>query len=399
MILSVTFSKPSKDIENIMGKPYIRVRIVKDSKSALKASDKGYFAEFFTQKQAFHQNMSLQEVRDFINLHAGKTFKSAVVREENLETTYASNRHGEIRTFSRNISSWNTQNIKSEPNRRKNYIIQEGSYVPFLVKTGVMTKEGKVIDKKYDKFKQINRFLEFIKDIIPEVKTLCVGDENFTRERPLHIADFGCGKSYLTFAVYYYLTEIEHIPVEITGLDLKEDVIKNCQSLAEELGYDNLHFYIGDIADFRYKNSPDIIITLHACDTATDYALSYAISHNASAILSVPCCQHEINAQMNKHRRDDTDSFSSLTRWGIIQDRFAALATDSLRAELLEQNGYSVNVMEFIDMENTPKNLLIRAVRKLSVNEDSIMQSKIRSDNLLRILGVKQTLDNILNNK
>ena len=167
-----------------------------------------------------------------------------------------------------------------------------------------MTKEGKVVSSRYDKFRQINRFLEFIDDILDDVKKLCVGENDFTKERPLRIADFGCGKSYLTFTVYYFLNKIKNIPVEITGLDLKEEVINNCQKLAQECGYENLIFKTGDVsqAESKYKNPPDIMITLHACDTATDYALKYAVEKNAAAILSIPCCQHEINLQLEKSK-------------------------------------------------------------------------------------------------
>ncbi len=400
MILGVTFSKPGKDCERILGREYIKVKITRDAVASLKTGKNCYFGEFFTQKQAFQRNMSLEEVEDFIKSHAGSTFKNAVVRSEGQETTYMANRHGEIKVLvHENTNKPTSCSVTKGGNRQKNYILKEGIAVPFLVRTGVMNKDGKVIDKKYDKFRQINRFLEFIKDILPEVTEICTSGKGFTSDRPLHIADFGCGKSYLTFAAYYYLTEIEHIPVEITGLDLKQDVIAHCQNLAKELSYDNLNFYVGDVAKFSYKREPDIIITLHACDTATDYALNYAISHKSAAILSVPCCQHELNLQMNKIKRSDDDPFASLSKWGILQERFAALATDALRAELLEQQGYNVQILEFIDVENTPKNLLIRAVQRKSQNETLVKQSQQRFCKLKDSLGVSQTLDNILNNK
>lgn len=403
MIYQASFSKPTKDIQNILGKDYIKARILKNADSALSASSASkektqYKAEFFTQKQAFQQNMTEAQVEQFIKDHAGTTFKNAVIRTDTEEITYMANRRGEIKKLVKNVQG-KAFTGKQAGNKNKNYIIKEGIPVPFLIKLGVMTKDGKIISQKYDKFRQINRFLEFIDDILPELTKICTGDKGFTEERPLHIADFGCGKSYLTFAVYHFLNELKGIPVEITGLDLKEDVIRDCQNLANEFGYKNLHFYIGDIAQFSYSTSPDVIITLHACDTATDYALNYAITHNSAAILSVPCCQHEINLQLDKTRQtfEENSPFNTLTRYGIIKERFAALATDALRAELLEQQGYAVQMLEFIDMEGTPKNLLIRAIKKQNISDKSIENSKIRTNSLLEELGVSQTLLKLLN--
>lgn len=400
MILSITFSKPVKNIkeQGLLDRDYIKIRIQKNPSSSLTVKA-AYSAEFFTQKQAFHKSMTQTEAEDFYKKHAGTTFKNTVCRTESEEITCMANRHGEIKTITKKLSAQaagkdNKQNIF---NKKKNYILQEGIPVPFLVKLGVMTKEGKVIAQKYDKFRQINRFLEFIDDIIPDVTKLCTGQEGFTEKRPLHIADFGCGKSYLTFAVYYFLKELKKIPVEITGLDLKEDVIKECSSLAKEFGYTGLNFYIGDAAEFSYKNPPDIMITLHACDTATDYALNYAAGHDAKAILSVPCCQHEINLQLEKTKLTEDSPFASLNRWGIIRERFAALATDALRGELLEQAGYSVQMLEFIDMSHTPKNILIRAVKKQGqANQEAAEKSHTRSGSLLKELRAEQTLVKLL---
>lgn len=256
-----------------------------------------------------------------------------------------------------------------------------------------MTKDGKVVAQKYDKFRQINRFLEFINDIIESIEKL--NGASYTQENPLRIVDFGSGKSYLTFAVYYFLTELKKIPAYITGLDLKEDVIKNCDSLAKKLGCKNLEFKIGNIADYSSEKNPDIIITLHACDTATDFALDYAVKHNAKAILSVPCCQHEINSQLEKQKIKSESPFASIERFGILRERFAAIATDAIRAELLEQCGYTVQVLEFIDMSHTPKNILIRAVKKQSDNFKN-KESKIRMKSLLDELGCFQTLEKLL---
>ena len=401
MILNITFSKPAKNLEEIFGRPYIKIRIRKNPLP----SQNFYDAEFFTEKQAFQKKMSEEEVQEFYKTHAGKSFKNVVCTTQNEQITTLSNKHGKISTFTKNLNSEQKEfsNLKSanQNQNTKNYIIKEGIPVPFLEKLGVMNKDGKVLAAKFSKFRQINRFLEFLDDILDDVKILCVGkNANFTNERPLFIADFGCGKSYLSFAVYYFLTEIKHIPVKIKGLDLKQDVIQKCNKLALELGYKNLSFETGDVADAntKYKAPPDIMITLHACDTATDFALDYAVKNKAAAILSVPCCQHEINLQLEKKSLDEKNPFSSLTRYGIIQERLSALATDALRAELLEQSGYSVQILEFIDFEGTPKNLLIRAVKKQSANPEAIELSKTRMNSLLKELKVSQTLKNLLEN-
>ena len=245
------------------------------------------------------------------------------------------------------------QHQKLEPiqilahNRVKQYILKEGTPVPFLVDLGVMTKDGRIHRPSYDKFKQINRFLEFIEDILPAL----------SREREVTILDFGCGKSYLTFAMYYYLKELKDYDVNIIGLDLKEDVIRKCNGLAEKYGYDKLHFLCGDIADYEGVQKVDMVVTLHACDRATDYALAKAVEWDAQVILSVPCCQHELNDQIQN------ELLSPVLKYGLLKERMSALLTDGIRAELLESKGYSTQILEFIDMEHTPKNLLIRAVK------------------------------------
>lgn len=233
-------------------------------------------------------------------------------------------------------------------NRKKRYVLEEGRPVPFLVDLGVMTKEGQVVRSRYDKFRQINRFLEFIEDILPRLD----------RNRENVIIDFGCGKSYLTFAMYYYLKELKGYSVRIIGLDLKKDVIARCNLLAERYGFDHLRFYPGDIASYEGVDRVDMVVTLHACDTATDYALYKAVKWGAKVILSVPCCQHELNGQMKN------ELLAPLLSYGIIKERTAALFTDAIRAQILEGQGYRTQLLEFIDMEHTPKNILIRAVRQ-----------------------------------
>ena len=261
-------------------------------------------------------------------------------------------------------------------NRVKQYILKEGTPVPFLMDLRVMNKEGKIHRPAYDKFKQINRFLEFIEDILPAL----------SREREVTILDFGCGKSYLTFAMYYYLKELKGYDVNIIGLDLKEDVIRKCNGLAEKYGYEKLHFLCGDIAEYEGVQKVDMVVTLHACDKATDYdyALAKAVEWDAQVILSVPCCQHELNDQIQNKM------LSPVLKYGLLKERMSALLTDGIRAELLESKGYSTQILEFIDMEHTPKNLLIRAVK---TGKPKDMKSTVQ---LMKELHINPTLERLL---
>ena len=280
--------------------------------------------------------------------------------------------------------------IPNSISRTKRYLLPEGAPVPFLVHLGIMKAEGKVIRAKYDKFRQINRFLEMLDDVLGDVIRLRESERNpVSAENPLRIVDFGSGKSYLTFAVQHYLSAVKKIPCEIFGLDLKKDVIAYCNTLAQKLSLTNLKFAAGDIASFGEEKQPDIIITLHACDTATDYALDYALRRKAKAILSVPCCQHEVNSQLSAKSVPADSPFAPLLKYGLIKERFAALATDALRAELLESHGYRVQILEFIEESATPKNLLIRAVR--TGNEKSAP-----TNSLLATLHVNQTLATLI---
>ena len=233
-------------------------------------------------------------------------------------------------------------------NRKKRYLLEEGTPIPFLVDLGVMIAEGAIVRSRYDKFRQINRYLEFVEDILPELD----------KDRELTLIDFGCGKSYLTFALYYYLTVKKQYRIRMIGLDLKKDVMEHCQELAEKYGYDRLTFLTGDIADYDGVELVDMVVSLHACDTATDYALEKALQWNAKVIFAVPCCHHELNRQMH------STEMNPVLKYGLIQERMAALMTDAFRADVLELEGYQVQVLEFIDMEHTPKNILIRAVKQ-----------------------------------
>ena len=263
--------------------------------------------------------------------------------------------------------------------REKNYLLREGEVVPPLVDMGVFTKEGKVVRTMYDKYRQINRFLELVNDEM----------DRFPADKPLHIIDFGCGKSYLTFILYYYLVQVRGMDVSITGLDLKAAVIGRCNAAAEKYGYDKLHFELGDINGYTPDGPVDMVITLHACDTATDYALYNAVTWDVKLILSVPCCQHEVNAQMQAER------LSLFTRYGLIQERMAALFTDAARADLLTYRGYSTQVVEFIDMAHTPKNILLRA-RKANLPESTRQKALEEVRTAMKEFHVRPTLYRLL---
>jgi SAM-dependent methyltransferase len=232
--------------------------------------------------------------------------------------------------------------------RRKRRVLEEGRPDAFLIELGVMDAQGRVRAKRYDKFRQINRFLELVGDVVPHLP----------RDRPVEVVDFGSGRSYLTFALYHYLRDVQGLEVSALGLDLKEDVIRECSALARKLRYEGLRFEIGDIARCDGQGRADLVVSLHACDTATDLALERAVRWEAAAIMAVPCCQHELLGQIS------SDTLAPLLRHGILRERVAALATDAARARILELVGYRAQILEFVETEHTPKNLMIRAVRR-----------------------------------
>ncbi len=294
-----------------------------------------------------HKNYDKRELIDRIEHWMAEDFRQLQLESQKGTGSVLVSKKGKMTV--RYKRSRNTEGAGSvlSHNRKKKYILEEGRPVEFLVDLGVMTPEGKIVHSKYDKFRQINRFLEFIEDILPRL----------SREREVTILDFGCGKSYLTFAMYYYLKILKEYDVNIIGLDLKADVIMHCNELSEQYGYEKLRFLQGDIASYTGTDHVDMVVTLHACDTATDYALAKAVAWGAEVILSVPCCQHELNGQIRN------EMLSPVLSYGILKERMAALITDGLRAQLLAEAGYDTQILEFIDMEHTPKNLLIRAVR------------------------------------
>ncbi|MBR4795029.1 MAG: SAM-dependent methyltransferase [Lachnospiraceae bacterium] len=312
-------------------------------------------AASYTEKQVFHENLTKEETINKI-IALMEEYKQCEIDHEDKIITCLISKKGKVTIKAKNnVHKGEKSASKTEllsHNRKKKYLIPEGVPVPFLIDLGVMTEDGKIHDKMYDKYRQINRFLEFVEDILPALP----------KDREVTIIDFGCGKSYLTFAMYYYLNKLNGINVQMIGLDLKEDVIDKCNKLAVKYGYDKLKFLVGDIKDYEGVDKVDMVVTLHACDTATDYALYKAVTWDASVILSVPCCQHEMNKQLSGTYKD-TD-LAALMSYGIIRERVAALFTDAVRAEVLRDCGFDVQLLEFIDMEHTPKNILIRAVRE-----------------------------------
>ncbi len=316
----------------------------KFKKAELHKKQTGWQLASYTQTQVFHKNIPCEQLTEQLAaLMEG--YQQLNGWSEDSQWDILVSKKGKVMVKRR--SNQTALKQEEQHNRRKNYLIEEGTQVPPLVDMGVFTKEGKVAKPMYDKFRQINRFLEMIDDHIRQINPTT-----------LNIIDFGCGKSYLTFVLYYYLTEIRGIQVQMIGLDLKEDVIKKCSKAAQEYGYTGLRFELGNIDGYHAPFDVDMVVTLHACDTATDFALFNAVQWGAKMIFSVPCCQHELNNQMK------SSELSLLTRYGIVKERTAALMTDAIRANLLEYCGYKTQLLEFVDFTHTPKNILIRAIKK-----------------------------------
>ncbi len=332
----------------------------------------------YTDKQVFHENMTAEDALETLSGWILHDFRQAQIRMQDEMVTVLVSKKGKATVKSKKAACIETQNL--EHNRKKQYIIEEGTAVPFMIDLGVMTESGKIIRTRYDKYRQINRFLEFIEDILPELPT----------DRTVHIIDFGCGKSYLTFAMYYYLKVLKHYDIRITGLDLKQKVIEDCQALADRYGYDGLQFLCGDIADYNGTDEVDMVVTLHACDTATDYALYKAVKWHASVILSVPCCQHELNRKMQ------CETLFGAFQYGLIKERTAALMTDAMRGQLLEMKGYKTQLLEFIDMEHTPKNILIRGVKSRGLLPKAARKQQMENYQKCRdFFGAELTLEKL----
>lgn len=329
--------------------------------------------EEYRNNQAFHLNLEAEATSEYVE-NQMKVFKQMQMETRQFRYQVLVSKKGKM-TIQKRLQTAEVKEVNYSHNRAKHYILEEGKTVPFLRDLGVMTKTGEIVRTKFDKFRQINRFLEFIEDILPQLP----------KDREVTILDFGCGKSYLTFAMYYYLHELNGYDIRIIGLDLKTDVIEACNQLAKKYGYKKLKFLEGNIADYTGSDEVDMVVTLHACDTATDFALAKAVGWKAKVILSVPCCQHELNGQMAN------EVLAPLFSYGLIKERMAALVTDSLRAEYLKREGYDTQILEFIDMEHTPKKILIRAVYtgKRGDNDEAICACE-------KMLHVQPTLGKLL---
>ena len=334
-----------------------------------------YQVSEFVGRKVLHSNHGAADVKKKIIDYMTEDFKQAQINMTDAAATILSSKSKTLTCKYKKAGQLKVQRDLSH-NRTKKYIIQEGKPVAFMIDLGVMGQDGKIIRTRYDKFRQINRFLEYIEDILPKLD----------KERELTIIDFGCGKSYLTFAMYYYLKELKGYNIRIIGLDLKADVIEHCNELRTRYGYDKLDFYVGDIATYKDVDKVDMVVTLHACDTATDYALAKAVKWGAEVILSVPCCQHEAN------RTIKSDILSPVMDYGILKERMAAIVTDAARAKLLTANGYDTQILEFIDMEHTPKNLLIRAVK--SSKED--ISAREKTKDMLEALNLELTIEKLI---
>lgn len=348
-----------------------------------------YQIEKFTEKQAFQQNVNPDEMKDIIIEAFGLIFKQMNIFTRDMEYSFKFSKKGKVlhnkTKRPESVKKIDIQekasilnNCVNTHNRSKNYILKEGVVVPALYDMGIFTKEGKVVNSMYDKFKQINRFVELVDDVLKN-----------HNEKTLNVIDFGCGKSYLTFILYYYLKEIKGLEINVVGLDLKEDVIKKCNETAKRYGYDDLRFELGDVNGYKTDMRVDMVVTLHACDTATDFALYNAIKWNAKYILSVPCCQHEVNKQIS------CDVLSPMMKYGIIKERTAALATDAIRGVMLEYSGYKTQLLEFVDMAHSPKNILIRAI-KGNLSKSKKEQALTDAKNMCDALQIEPTIYKLL---
>lgn len=362
-IIKWTISNPRNNSKYIKG--YIRpVEIKGNSMMQI---------ELFTKTQSFAHNYNYDEFSEIINTIMLDSFfqLNIITNEYNYSFKYTKKNH----LLSNKIKNKEIKTLLNvSHNKQKKYILNDGNIIPPLVDLGVMTQDGKIVPSYYDKYRQINRFLEIIDDTIKDFK-----------EQELNIIDFGCGKSYLTFIVYYYLVNIKNIKTNIVGLDLKADVIKKCNEIAKNYRYNSLNFEIGDISLYKPHFRVDLIITLHACDVATDYAMYHAIKLHSKYLLSVPCCQHEINNQIKK-------SSSFLASYGIVKERMSALLTDTIRAKLLEYSGYNVDILEFVDFDASPKNLLVRT--KYTGNSNAKALDEVKQ--ILDEFKIDQTLYKLL---
>lgn len=363
-----TFSERLKQVILSNSKDKEKVSKVKIRPVLLK--DKLVFQESaYIGTKVFHENYQATEIIDKTAEYMQNVFKQAEIETMDFKAVVLVSKKGKITVKKHMLKEKDATPVIMEHNRKKQYVLDASRPIEFLVDLGVQDKEGKINKSRYDKFKQINRYLEFVRDILPHLDS----------DRQIRIIDFGCGKSYLTFALYYYLHEMLGYNLSVVGLDLKEDVIVKCNALSKKYGYDNLKFIRGDIATYEDTQDVDMVVSLHACDTATDFALLKAIGWNAKVIFAVPCCQHEVNRQLQ------SELLSPALKYGLIKERMAALLTDAIRANLLEEMGYETDVLEFIDMEHTPKNILIRGVKRNKMKKAEKKEKLLEMTNVLHI--------------
>lgn len=371
-LIRIVLSKPEKNVEA----KKMAVRPVKVKEKLLFQVTRSVGTKESNTCKEVHENLTGKDLKQLLTHVIPRDYHQGLFEYDNEGVTVLANGKGKITVLKNKTVSAKQENM--EHNRQKNYLIKEGIPVPFMVDLGVMTKEGMVVKAKYDKFRQINRYLEFVDDCIDRLNT----------KEKVTIIDFGCGKSYLTFALYYYLVVLKGIKAHIIGLDLKTDVINECNRLRKRYRYEHLEFIEGDIEHFDGIDKVNMVITLHACDTATDYALYKAIKWDADVIMAVPCCQHELN------KLTPAKELMGVSSYGILKERMAAIFTDAMRANLLTQSGYDTQILEFIDMEHTPKNLLIRAVKN---TKGMVSPGQIKKEEeLINLAGGEITLEKLL---
>ena len=376
-LLNDTFSDRLKQVILSNSKDKEKISKVKIRPVLLK--DKLVFQESaYIGTKVFHENYLAENMIEKTTEYMNETFKQAEIETLDFKAVVLVSKKGKMTVKKQMLKTKDNAPVILEHNREKQYVLKADKPIDFLVDLGVQNKDGKINKSRYDKFKQINRYLEFIRDVLPHLD----------KEKQIRIIDFGCGKSYLTFAMYYYLHEMLGYNLSVVGLDLKEDVIEKCNALSKKYGYDNLRFVRGDIATYEDTMDVDMVVSLHACDTATDLALIKAVNWNAKVIFAVPCCQHEVNRQLK------SDLMAPALKYGLIKERMAALLTDAIRANVLEEMGYDTDILEFIDMEHTPKNILLRGVKKNKMK-------KIEKNKLLEMtnaLNINTTLQKQMQN-
>ena len=375
-LIKIVFSdRKSGDFNKVIIKPIILKSV------------KNIQIESFKDNKAFHKNIdlnNLKELEDNLKEYIDN-FKQILLQIEGSDISFIRKKEN----FSRKEKESNLIKTSNEHNKKKQYILNEGDKIDFLIELGLMSIEGKILKSSYNKFKQINKYLEFIDDVIEELKVKKLITDH------INVLDFGCGKSYLTFALYYYLKNYrEDLTFSIVGLDLKKDVIEFCNKLAKKLNYENLEFLNGNIKDYDKSKEVDLVFSLHACNNATDYSLEKALSLDAKAILAVPCCHHEFFEKIQKNKNSEFyNTLKIMADNGVVLDKFATLATDSFRSLSLELCGYKTKMIEFIDMEHTPKNILIRAIKSKSSN---LKEKLVEYNKLKEFLGIKPLLEDLI---